>query len=116
MESSINKPWSYTVRCEFPDDALQKEWLTWLLDGHAQALLDAGAVSAAVVADASDPLRLEVRYVFPSRAAFQRYETKYAPALRNDGLNRFPPHLGIGYQRGEGPILTSMSTADDQLS
>ena len=111
MNSSSNKPWSYTVRCEFPDDALREEWLTWLLDGHAQALLDAGAVSAAVVADASDPRRLEVRYVFPSRAAFKRYETIYAPALRADGLNRFPPHLGITYQRGEGAVLTAISAS-----
>ena len=111
MDSSSNKPWSYTVRCEFPDDAIREEWLSWLLDGHAQALLDAGALSAEVIADASDPLRLEVRYVFPSRAAFQRYETKYAPALRNDGLNRFPPHLRIRYQRGEGPILKSFASA-----
>jgi hypothetical protein len=44
----------------------------------------------------------EVRYHFPSREAFGRYEKEHAPRLRSEGLKLFPVEKGVEYKRTVG--------------
>lgn len=98
----------YTVRCTFPDADLRDTWLDWLLAGHAQALLAAGATGVEVDADDDDPLTVAVRYRFPHRAALDRYLEEDAPRLRQEGLERFPASLGLRYSRQIGPVVATL--------
>ena len=64
----------YTVTATLPDANLAEEWLAWLRDGHIADLLAGGATSAKIIALDQPPLNFEVRYRFPSRQSFERYE------------------------------------------
>lgn len=102
---------AYTVIADFDAPPVAAEWLAWLTGGHLQAVLDGGARSADVVRlepTPSAPLRVEVRYLFDDLTAFQRYEQTAAPALRADGLARFPPSRGVRLQRTLGEVLTTL--------
>ena len=102
---------AYTVIGDFDDPRVAAEWVDWLKGGHLQAVLDGGALSAEVVRlepTAATPLRVEVRYRFADLAAFQRYERDFAPALRADGLARFPASRGVRLQRALGEVLATM--------
>lgn len=102
---------AYTVIGDFDDAAVAGEWVDWLTHGHLQAVLDGGALSAEVVRlepTQAAPLRLEVRYRFADHAAFQRYERDAAPALRADGLARFPPSRGVRLTRVLGEVLAAV--------
>jgi hypothetical protein len=102
---------TYTVIGDFDDAAVAGEWIDWLRNGHLKAVLDGGALSAELVRlepTAAAPLRLEVRYRFADRAAFERYERDVAPALRADGLARFPPSRGVRLTRVLGEVLASL--------
>jgi hypothetical protein len=99
----------YTVRCEFTGDTgVAGEWVAWLKDKHWQDVLNAGAASAMLVRMDAANLVYEVRYVFPSREAFNTYEREHAPALRDEGLSRFPLERGLSYQRTVGDVVESM--------
>jgi hypothetical protein len=108
----------YSVTAALPNPAVAEEYVRWLLAGHARAVVDAGALRVEVVrhqavvplAKASDaPIRVESIYVFPDRAAFDRYVRDAAPRLRADGLARFGPEaLGadaVTFERREGAIV-----------
>lgn len=99
----------YTVRCEFTGDAaVASEWVAWLRDEHLRDVLNAGAMNATLVRmHAANPV-YEVRYVFPSREAFETYDRDRAPALRDEGLSRFPLDRGLRYQRTVGDVVESM--------
>jgi len=99
----------YTVAGEFNDPAVAEEWLAWLRDGHLRAVCEAGACSAEVVACHGHPPRFEVRYAFPSRAAFQAYERDHAPRLREEGLARFPAARGVRYDRTTGEVVAAFA-------
>lgn len=102
---------AYTVIGDFEDAAVAGEWIDWLRGGHVQAVLDGGATSAEVVRlepTAAAPLRVEVRYRFADHAAFQRYERDAAPALRADGLARFPPSRGVRLTRVLGEVVARL--------
>jgi hypothetical protein len=96
---------AYTVAVTFADGALAGEWLRWLRDGHVAEVLAGGAADAEVVELDGPPFSYEVRYHFPSREAFDRYEREHAPRLRAEGLRRFPPEKGITYCRSAGRVL-----------
>lgn len=98
---------AYTVTATFPDRQLADEWLRWLREGHIAAVLDGGAASADVVALDSPALSYEVRYRFPSREAFDRYEKDFAPQLRAEGLRLFPIERGIVYRRSVGEMMAA---------
>jgi hypothetical protein len=51
------------------------------------------------------PPRVETRYVFPTRETFDQYISQHAPALRQEGLERFPPERGIRMERTVGLIV-----------
>jgi len=95
---------AYTVRCTFDDPALRDEWVAWIAGGHAQDVIDAGALSADVVVLDGAPAAAEVRYRFSDRAAFDAYERDHAPRLREDGLARFPLERGLRYERSTGEL------------
>jgi len=95
----------YTVTATLPDADTAAEWLAWLRGGHVADVLAGGAAAAAIIALDPPALTYEVRYRFPSREAFDRYEREVAPRLRAEGLKRFPPERGISYRRSVGTVL-----------
>ncbi len=99
----------YTVRCEFTDPAVADAWLRWLAEEHLADVCAAGALDAEAVRLDGDPVTCEVRYHFADRAAFETYERDRAPALREEGLSRFPLDLGLSYRRSVGAVTASTS-------
>lgn len=94
----------YTVSAEFPAGAMAAEWLRWLQEGHIAEVLAAGATSAEIVR-LDDPIpAYEVRYVFPDRETYNRYNKDHAPRLQAEGLERFPESSGVQYERSTGEI------------
>ena len=71
----------YTVAVSFPDDETAERWLTWMRAGHAAEVLTGGATAAEIVRMDGPVIDYEVRYRFPSREAFDRYEREHAPRL-----------------------------------
>ncbi|MFK7817187.1 MAG: DUF4286 family protein [Planctomycetaceae bacterium] len=98
----------YTVRCEFSkaaEPSLASDWVRWLRTKHMQDVMDAGAIRAELVFMDGENLTYEVRYRFASRELFNRYESDYAPRLREEGLKRFPLELGLSFSRTVGTVL-----------
>jgi len=96
---------AYTVAATFPDQPTADQWLAWLRQGHIAAVLAGGATSAEVVELDGPAHAFEVRYHFPARAVFDRYEKDFAPRLRAEGLKLFPVERGIAYRRSLGTII-----------
>ncbi len=100
---------AYTVSAAFPDEALREEYIAWLEDGHVDAVIAGGAHSAAIVRldreRPSEPIAVEVRYVFSTREVLEKYVEEFAPGLRAEGLKRFPAERGIVFRRAVGEIL-----------
>jgi hypothetical protein len=94
----------YTVACTFENPVLAARWLAWLEDHHLADVCAAGAIQARVVRPDGDPIRLEVRYLFPSRQTFDTYLRDHAPRLRQEGLREFPLELGLAYERFVGEV------------
>lgn len=98
------EPYAYTVTCELPNEDVADKWVNWLtIGGHMKQLRDGGASSASLIR--LGPLKYEVRYIFPSATAFEVYEKEHAPALRAEGLAKFPAELGLKYHRSTGSIV-----------
>jgi len=95
---------AYTVGATFQDKTLADEWLRWLREGHVADVLAGGATRAEIIILDNPSPAFEVRYRFPSREAFARYEREQAPRLRAEGLQRFPVEKGICYHRSVGVI------------
>lgn len=90
----------YSVVASLPDEHLAERYLGWLLDGHVQAVVAGGALRATVLKhDGPGGIRIESRYRFPNRGAFDRYEREHAPALREDGKRRFGDAAGVSFAR-----------------
>src|SRR5262245_35302085 len=96
---------AYTVAVTFQDGALADEWLRWLREGHVAEVLAGGATRAEIVELDGPPRSFEVRYRFPSREAFARYERDHAPRLRAEGLRLFLPERGVAYRRSVGVVV-----------
>jgi hypothetical protein len=95
----------YTVAATFADAGLTEAWLHWLREGHIASVLAGGATCAEILLMDGTPHSYEVRYRFPSREAFQRYEQEHAPRLRAEGLRLFPVEKGVSYRRSLGEVL-----------
>ena len=93
---------SYVVRATFDAAPVADEWIAWLRDGHLADVMAGGALSAEVVRLDGEPLTLEVRYRFASRASFERYEREHAPRLRAEGAAKFS---GVRYVRTTGELV-----------
>jgi len=99
----------YTVQISFTNSQLADEWLTWMKGKHLQDVVSAGAKKAELIELSTSPNRTFLaRYAFPSEADFKIYETKYAPALRAEGLAKFPIEKGVTYQRSAGTIVATI--------
>ncbi len=100
---------SYSVSATFPSAQVMREYIAWLEDGHVDQVIAHGAHSAVIVeidrAGPTGPFQVEVRYIFPTRELFDRYIEQFAPALRDDGLKRFPPERGIRFERRTGRVV-----------
>jgi Domain of unknown function (DUF4286) len=95
---------AYSVACTFSDSAVAEEWAAWLRNGHLADVCAAGAEAAQVVKRDGVPACYEARYVFPSRVVFDAYLRDHAPALRDEGLAKFPLSRGLSYARTVGEI------------
>lgn len=97
----------YTVTATLPDHPTAEGYLDWLRDGHVDAVVAAGAHSAMIVrlTDPPEPIRVETRYVFPTRQAFDDYLIHHAPALRAAGAERFGPETGVCFTRTVGEVV-----------
>ena len=102
---------AYTVTATLPDARTLSAYLDWLRSSHVQAVVAAGALEGRIVqlVEPADPLRVETRYVFASRAAFEAYERDSAPALRAEGLSRFGPASGVVFTRTLGRVVAQLS-------
>jgi hypothetical protein len=100
-------PLVYTVVATFADESTRTEFIAWLKDDHIAAVVRGGAASGHVVrvTDPAGPPQVEVWYEFPTREAFERYVSTTAPALREEGLKRFPPGRGVTFQRRVGEVV-----------
>jgi len=96
---------AYTVTCTFDDADVADEWIQWMCDEHLTDVCNAGAIEAELVRFDSKPIRVEARYHFISRQAFEEYEKQYAPQLREEGLKRFPLKRGLHYERSTGEVV-----------
>lgn len=100
---------AYTVIASFEDEPTRDEFVAWLEDGHVDAVIAGGAHSAAIVRldrdGPTDPILVEVRYLFSTRELLDRYLRQSAPALRADGLKRFPPERAVTFRRTIGEIV-----------
>ena len=95
---------TYTVRCRISDPAKAEQWLAWLKHGHIADVMKGGALSGQIV-KMDEANVYEVRYVFDSRASFDRYLKEFAPALREEGIRLFPPGADFEYSRTVGEVL-----------
>lgn len=105
---------AYIVTATLPDAAVAEEYIAWLEGGHVADVIARGALSGQIVrldgaggGDAMDERRVEVRYLFPSRAGFESYEREGAPALRAEGIARFGPARGVRFERRVGEVVAS---------
>ncbi|MEC9374687.1 MAG: DUF4286 family protein [Planctomycetota bacterium] len=94
----------YMVTATIPDEKTARDYIAWLEDGHVDQVVDGGAHSGMIVRLEGEPIRVETHYVFATRQRFDDYVKKHAPALRADGLKRFPPESGITFERRIGEI------------
>lgn len=101
---------AYTVAVTFRDKALAHEWLAWLRGGHVAEVLAGGATSAEIIAMDGAETAYEIRYRFPSRASFEKYEREHAPRLRAEGLALFPVEKGVVYRRSLGVLTERFSS------
>ncbi|HZW09123.1 MAG TPA: DUF4286 family protein [Phycisphaerales bacterium] len=98
---------AYTVTATLPDEGRRAEYITWLQDGHVDAVIAAGARSAMIVSveEPREPPRVHARYIFPTREALELYLEQHAPALREEGLRRFGPETGVEFRREVGRVI-----------
>lgn len=105
----------YAVVCTLPSEAMAREYVAWLEDGHVDAVINApggGAHSAMIVALerregdglAAGARQVMTQYVFSTREVYEHYVAHHAPALRADGLKRFGPERGVRMERLVGVI------------
>lgn len=109
---------AYTVTADLRSAALARRYVAWLRAGHVRAVVAGGALSAVIVALEASPgqrsRRVEVRYMFASRAALRRYLKHRAPALRAAGLARFGPATGTVFTRAVGEVRAQAARAKDR--
>lgn len=102
----------YTVRASCRDPGQRGRFLAWLVPDHLAAVKQGGAESARVILPDPDgergPAIVEIHYVFPSRKAFDTYLRDHAPALRADGLKRFPAESGVTFSRQVAEVATDL--------
>ena len=100
----------YTVTAECPDEATAADFLAWLTNGHLADVIRVGNAEAAQAIRLDplpgeapgSPIRIESRYIFPSRAAFEAFDTGPAKALRAEGIALFADARNVKFSRRTG--------------
>lgn len=98
----MSKQVRYTVTATMSNPNVLPEYIAWLNAGHAQALIDAGALSAEVnvlESAENEDIAAEATYVFPSRESLQAYFDGPAQLLREDGKVRWMDTGKIRFSR-----------------
>lgn len=103
----------YSVVATLPNQKVADEYVTWLEDGHVDAVIDAGAHSAMIVRMEREPgdglpadaRQVMTQYVFSTRETFDRYVATAAPILRAEGMKLFGPDRGVTMKRSIGRIV-----------
>ncbi len=97
---------AYTVTATLPDEASAREYIAWLREGHVDEVVEHGAHTGMIVrlTEPATPIRVETRYVFSTQSLFDRYVKQFAPMLREEGLQKFPPESGVTFERCVGEI------------
>ena len=67
------------VTVTLPDEAMARAFVAWLQGGHMADVLAGGASHAQIVALDQPAHTFEIRYRFPSRESFERYDREFAP-------------------------------------
>lgn len=95
---------AYTVVATLPTSQMRDAYISWLQQGHLDEVVAGGAESGAIVAidEPGLPLRVEARYVFRTRDAYDRYIQTVSPGLRAKGMALFPPESGVRFERTVG--------------
>ena len=99
----MSAPILYTVSCQTDDMPKAAAWMSWLQNGHMAAVMAGGAIRAELLQ--TGPHSYAVQYLFPDQTAFDHYEAVHAPALRAEGLARFPAESGFTYSRTVSPVI-----------
>jgi hypothetical protein len=95
-------PIIYSVTATISDPLLAREYAAWLGGGHIQEVVRAGALSGELLEfedDGSGCVRVQARYVFANREAFEAYVRDHAPRLRGEGLAKFGSRTEISFAR-----------------
>ena len=100
---------AYSVRATFDEAAVAREYSDWLTGGHLADVIKGGAQQATLVQ--LGPLEFEARYLFADAAAFATYEKVHAPALRAEGLAKFPASRGVKMTRSQGEVLLHLASS-----
>ena len=98
----------FVVRARLDDPSARDGFAKWLVEEHADALLDAGALAWEVTCPDDPASRdlCEARYRFASAADFLRYEAEHATPLREASraaLARLGP--GATFERTVVPVV-----------
>ncbi len=89
----------YSVVAVLPDESTKARYLRWLREGHLRGVIAGGAELAHVLTVDGPEIRIQTRYEFSDREAFDRYEREFAPALRTDGKKRFGSIEDVRFER-----------------
>ena len=100
----------YSVTATMPAGDDGQTYIDWLVGGHIEGVLLGGAETGEVIRLDGAAVRIESRYVFPSRQAFATYEAGPAIALREDGKRRFGPEKGYSFERRVGESVEGALT------
>lgn len=98
----------YFVRCDFDRPDVATEWLRWLRDEHVQDMLKAGATRAEIVKLDGPVAAWQIAYDFPSYELYEKYLKEHADGLQEESLGRFPPDLGLRYERSSGEVIAML--------
>lgn len=76
------------------DESIHDEWLDWMKNKHIDEVVGTGCFVSArlvkvLVEEEMGGITYSVQYFAPNREALERYKKEYAPALKQEGLERF---------------------------
>ena len=102
----------YSVTATLPDEPTAARFLAWFAEGHIDDVIKGGAESGqAIRLDSSDDgIRVEARYLFADRAAYEAYDAGPAIALRAEGAERFGG-AGVRFERRTGLVAYESGNA-----
>jgi hypothetical protein len=76
------------------EDSIHDEWMDWMTQKHLAEVMATGCFVAHRILKVlteveNNGTTYSVQYYFNSMTDFERYQDKYAPALRQEGLKMF---------------------------